>query len=107
MSNQDSSSLSDTSVPSAALFSPPSTQSNVDNVLADSVLNSVIMNNDTFDGLDGLDVDDAVEHVIYYSRPATVFAAVCAIIFTIVGIAGRKMNFKIFLSPRLRNVPDE
>ena len=27
---------------------------------------------------------------IYYSRPATVFAAVCALLFSLIGVAGTK-----------------
>ena len=42
-----------------------------------------------------LDVTDleVTEKNIYYSRPATVFAAVAASIFTIVGVLGKIFSF--------------
>lgn len=45
-------------------------------------------------GSSSFEVDDdggaAAVASIHYSRPATIFAAVCAIIFTVVGIAGKE-----------------
>lgn len=40
----------------------------------------------------------AAAATIHYSRPATIFAAVCAIIFTIVGIAGKLCLRSVFFS---------
>lgn len=41
--------------------------------------------------LGGADASSEVSNLkLHYSRPATIFAAVCAIIFTVVGIAGEK-----------------
>lgn len=87
---------SSSSVPSAALFSPRSSQPDDARGILDAVVSSAM--NDTFsDAVDVENDDDDLGRVIYYSRPATVFAAVCAIIFTVVGIAGRTTIFPFTL----------
>lgn len=93
-------------VPSAALFSNAPSESNpaysgVQNVVRNVATDGVrIAVNDSF--LAGDELGD--EHAIYYSRPATIFAAVCAIIFTVVGIAGNLLTVVALLRcPKLRS----